>query len=66
VKARGDDERELLSLAARIPFDDRQNQNAPVVCPWEYDIKRLARVEKNVERTVVMRREAIKQTLRLY
>jgi ATP-dependent DNA helicase RecG len=28
VKARGDDERELLSLAARIPFDDRQNQNA--------------------------------------
>lgn len=28
VKARGDDERELLSLAARIPFDDRQNQQA--------------------------------------
>jgi ATP-dependent DNA helicase RecG len=28
VKARGDDERELLSLAARIPFDDRQNQSA--------------------------------------
>jgi hypothetical protein len=30
VKARGDDEGELLSLAARIPFDDRQNQNAPL------------------------------------
>jgi ATP-dependent DNA helicase RecG len=28
VKARGDDERELLTLAARIPFDDRQNQQA--------------------------------------
>lgn len=30
VKARGDDERELLSLAARIPFDDRQNQSASI------------------------------------
>jgi ATP-dependent DNA helicase RecG len=28
VRARGDDERELLTLAARIPFDDRQNQQA--------------------------------------
>lgn len=28
VRARGDDERELLTLAARVPFDDRQNQQA--------------------------------------
>lgn len=28
VRAKGEDERELLSLAARIPFDDRINQQA--------------------------------------
>ena len=28
VRARGDDERELLSLAATVPFDDRYNQTA--------------------------------------
>ena len=27
VRARGEDERELLSLAARIPYDDRLNQH---------------------------------------
>lgn len=30
VEARGDDERELISLTARIPFDDRVNQSAAV------------------------------------
>ena len=28
VRARGEDERELLSLAATVPFDDRYNQSA--------------------------------------
>ena len=28
VRARGEDERELLGLAATVPFDDRYNQNA--------------------------------------
>lgn len=30
VRARGEDERELLSLAARVPFDDRVNQQASI------------------------------------
>lgn len=30
VRARGEDERELVSLAARVPFDDRLNQQASV------------------------------------
>jgi len=30
VRARGEDERELMSLAARIPFDDRVNQSASI------------------------------------
>jgi ATP-dependent DNA helicase RecG len=30
VEARGEDERELISLAARVPFDDRVNQSAAV------------------------------------
>jgi ATP-dependent DNA helicase RecG len=31
VEARGDDERELISLTARVPFDDRFNQTARIV-----------------------------------
>jgi len=36
VEARGDDERELLSLAANVPFDDRFNQQATLndLSPW--------------------------------
>ncbi|MCG3143156.1 MAG: hypothetical protein HONDAALG_00477 [Gammaproteobacteria bacterium] len=30
VRAKGEDERELMSLAARIPFDDRINQSASI------------------------------------
>ena len=30
IKARGDDERELISLTARVPFDDRYNQTAGI------------------------------------
>lgn len=30
VRARGEDERELMSLAARVPFDDRINQSASI------------------------------------
>ena len=30
VRARGEDERELMSLAARVPFDDRVNQSASI------------------------------------
>jgi ATP-dependent DNA helicase RecG len=30
IRARGDDERELLGLAATVPFDDRYNQTAAV------------------------------------
>ena len=30
VEAKGDDEQELLSLAAKVPFDDRYNQSARI------------------------------------
>ena len=30
VEAKGDDERELISLTARVPFDDRFNQSAGI------------------------------------
>jgi ATP-dependent DNA helicase RecG len=32
TKARGEDERELLSLAATVPFDDRYNQRDSLAC----------------------------------
>ena len=36
VKATGEDERELMSLAATVPFDDRYRQNATLddLSPW--------------------------------